>query len=509
MRKTLLLPLLLVVAERVSGDACDDFCIAQLSRPVCSKGSWCKNNRDCHSLFWTGSDRSSICVFKGDSSCQNKFPVLCHEAEERMKPRQTSTSPPTTAPRIGPTDFWDGTEEEIEQRLRDLGILYETTTSRPSPALTTTNPPAALMVGSGHFDSREYSHVAVIPDVHGDAEFFLESLWIVFERVEPANHGVSKNRFFDHVRRIADSIEFPSGESTLSRLPVPLSKRGKRIALVQLGDIMDRGPRSFYSYRILASIESAIGWKLIQLAGNHDLMIYNPRSASFPDGFDLRYNHDPTDISNDQAKLLFGPGGDLSTYIIQKDLIVARIGTQPLAGDYRIDPRSPDTLFVHAGVDIFWADEYLKANGKAKKWEDLVSFLNDHQKGRFFNNLANAGSLANDETGPVFVRNIPESVGVESMRECARLQYLLEQLKVSRIIVGHTPDGEHRTREYCDSRFIITDVAMSRGMTRDGQPYALIMNLMDNGQKIRSMVAHYTHPDVGGLRFDQILLPVA
>ena len=64
----------------VSGDMCADFCIRQLGPAGCPKGSWCKNNHDCHSLFWTSDERTNICVFTGSSDCLDVRPVLCSEA---------------------------------------------------------------------------------------------------------------------------------------------------------------------------------------------------------------------------------------------------------------------------------------------------------------------------------------------------------------------------------------------------------------------------------------------
>jgi hypothetical protein len=491
----------------VSADACQDFCIAQLSKAGCSKGSWCKGGHDCQSLFWTGPDRSNICVFTGAGDCINTYPVLCGEAQARIRQplpsapvaTQRTTSTTTTVPastsRARAGDYFAGTDAELEEYLRSQGLLYD--------SATVTREASNLPIGLGHFDVSQFSHVVVIPDVHGDAEYFLYSLWLTFRKVEPSGHGLSKIRFFRQFRLLADSVVFPAGAPTVNPLPAPLSALGNRVAIVQLGDIMDRGSQSLYSYKILASIEAALGWKLIQLAGNHDLMIYNP---SMPGGLDLRYNRDPTDISASDARVLFSPGGPLINYIIENDLIMARIGGPMKTEEYQIDPSSPDTLFVHAGVDLFWANEFLRESGRARDWESLVAFLNEIKRAEFASNLLRATDLANDNDGPLFVRKIPESVGVEADRECVRLEYLMKNLQVSRVIVGHTPDADHRTREYCNSKMIITDVAMSRGMSPDGQPYAMVMTL-SGGTRVQSLVAHYDHPNAGGIHRDQVLFP--
>jgi hypothetical protein len=367
-------------------------------------------------------------------------------------------------------------------------------------------------LGLGHFDSRDFSHVVVIPDVHGDAENFIHSLWIAFQKVEPSGYQFGFSTFNGVVRRVAESVEFPSGRPS-SKPDKKLSTLGERVAIVQLGDIMDRGPQSLFSYKILASIETAIGWKLIQLFGNHDLMIYNPIDRkNFPDGFDLRYNIDPTDIRNEDAKRLFGPGGALRDYILNNDLVMARIGTPPKTDGkkYVIDPRSPDTLFVHAGLDIRWAFEFGKTAGIG--WEYMIQSINERYLQTFKTDPSAAARLANDYYGPLFTREIPNSVndrskirpGYSYAKYCVDLETLLEKLHVSRIIVGHTPDGRHETKSYCDGRFLVTDIAMSRGMCRGctGQPYALVMTLGEGGSKIESMTSHYNHMSTRGIRKD-------
>jgi hypothetical protein len=380
------------------------------------------------------------------------------------------------------------------------GVAYQ----KPLQVLVPPNKIVEPSRRSGHFDSRDFSHVVVIPDVHGDAENFIYSLWIAFQKVEPSGYEVEFPTFDRKVREVAESVEFPSGQART----IPhsrLSSLGKRVAIVQLGDIMDRGPQSLFSYKILASIETAIGWKLIQLFGNHDLMIYNPE---FPGGFDLRYNKKPTDISDEDAIRLFGPGGALRDYILNKGLVMARIGTPPKEDGtaYVIDPKSPDTLFVHAGLDPRWASEFGKTNRIG--WKKMIESINQRYLQAFNDDPSAPAELANDDDGPLFTREIPNSFEDYSKRpyenNCSDLIQVLKRIRVSRIIVGHTPDPQHETKSYCDGRFLVTDIAMSRGMCRGctGQPYALVMTLGEGGSKIESMTSHYNHWDTAGIRKD-------
>ena len=363
-------------------------------------------------------------------------------------------------------------------------------------------PPPPVVSGLGHFDSRQFSHIVVIPDVHGDAEYFIKSLWIAFEQVEPARAAhISEKVFVNRIQHIAKTVEFPSGESTLKPLPAPMSTLGYQVGIVQLGDIMDRGPQSFLSYQILASIEISIGWKLIQMFGNHELLIYRPA------GFDLQYNtHPSTDIPNAKAMELFAPGGALREYLIREDLVVARIGMPVVdpSVPYEQNPHKPDTLFVHANVDLPWAIRFLESIGKDNRpnspnWLQFIELLNAHARNDLHRFPDLPGNIGFDDSDPLWSRGLPDAINPDDLADhCNRLDEFMNRVHVSRVIVGHTPEKKHRvintTRAKCNNKFIITDVAMSRGMSLDGQPYAFIMGLADGGGTLESMKAYYRHP---------------
>ena len=108
-----------IVFTTVSADMCQDLCFRELGRAGCSKGSWCKNNKDCQSLFWTSALKTAICVFDGTAACSNKYPVLCHEAAARLggAPATTTTTPKPMAAAVATT----------------------TTTARPTATTTSTS----------------------------------------------------------------------------------------------------------------------------------------------------------------------------------------------------------------------------------------------------------------------------------------------------------------------------------------------------------------------------------
>ena len=45
-------------------------------------------------------------------------------------------------------------------------------------------------------------------------------------------------------------------------------------------------------------------------------------------------------------------------------------------------------------------------------------------------------------------------------------------------------------------------------MSTNGQPYALLLTLGNEGRSLDSMVAHYDHPMASGRKGDQTLLPL-
>jgi hypothetical protein len=338
--------------------------------------------------------------------------------------------------------------------------------------------------GLGDYDTRDYLHLVIIPDVHGDAENFIHSLWIGFQQTEPAGHGITFPVLDKALRDAAKSVEFPEGKPKV--VPVkPLSKLGRQIAFVQLGDIMDRGRQSYLSYKLLASVEAVIGWKSVQLFGNHDIMIYDPRVEG---GFYLNYNKGETDMPDDLAKSLFKPGGALREYLNKNNLILARFGSP-----YGSGPKHANTLFVHGGLPHGWLCSILPDLGIGKRFELFVDAVNKAKRRDFSETPDETGTFAWSRMSPVFSRMVSY---VDTSNEicsaedaCADLDQVLRKLNVDRIIVGHTPDRTVRAK--CNSKFIVADVTMSRGFRLGGRPFAMVLSLSDDGSVASSLNAFY------------------
>jgi len=193
---------------------------------------------------------------------------------------------------------------------------------------------------------------------------------------------------------------------------------GGDLAIVQTGDILDRGDHEREIIDLFERLEreaAAAGGSFTWLLGNHELM-----NA----GGDYRYVtdrgwHDFTDRKADLA-----PGGRYAHVMAGQDVVV-RIG---------------DTLFSHAGVLPERAADLPAVNRAARCWLD----------GR-----GAAPDVATDPEGPVWTR----AWGGEGV-DCDRLRAALGALGARRMVVAHTPQLGGITSA-CDGALWRIDTGMS------------------------------------------------
>lgn len=84
---------------------------------------------------------------------------------------------------------------------------------------------------------------------------------------------------------------------------------------------------------------------------------------------------------------------------------------------------------------------------------------------------------------------------------CTEVKQILTRFRVSRMIVGHTPQASKRREVFCGGRFVVADVTMSRGFRTGGQPMALVLSHKEDvigSVSLDSMIAHFTHTISGG-----------
>ena len=306
----------------------------------------------------------------------------------------------------------------------------------------------------------------------------LRSLWLALKRVDGIA-DTSMMIFSEFVsafdRMIVDSVA-PS--------PV-LSRTGSSVALIQLGDLVDRGPDSAKCVMIIRVAKQVLGWTVFTLYGNHEVWSIM--------GVSTEFIH-PTEISGfgdvHIRKAVFAPGGPLHIVMREEFLGMVRLSSVASGtGNMSIsDPRNPNTLFVHGGVELDWL---LTANMTGGV-DDVNAKLHKAVASRrtLYPWMFPSSPLSTRELAQA---DEPDICG--SMLERALAHY-----NVARIVVGHTPQDDQLVKTRCDGRIVLTDVMMSRwmmGVDTDGwprsrgQPVAVIMHMNPEGL-LDSIVAHYT-----------------
>ena len=289
---------------------------------------------------------------------------------------------------------------------------------------------------SHEISSSSFSDMIVVADVHGDSEALLRSLWVGFRRIHPESEcdWTCFQAAFD-----------PSSTSA------PLSDRDD-VAVIQMGDLVDKGPHTRECFRMARSIEAVIGWPVLFLFGNHELSHIEGvllENAGIPNPH-LPYDVHPEDedlCNKTQRAALFGRESELFQFMMTNFMSVVRLDSRHAM---------PRTLFVHGSIDLDWIDTVLGV----KDWK-TVSEINEAVR-----KLLQTGSWQDLEhviKGPLHDRSRSifwNRSFWDDPDVCSRIDVILERFNVSRIIVGHTPHPTVLTM--CDNKIISLDAAMSR-----------------------------------------------
>lgn len=198
---------------------------------------------------------------------------------------------------------------------------------------------------------------------------------------------------------------------------------GGKAWLLQTGDLLDRGDDEQQILDDLERLEkeaAAAGGRTVWLNGNHELMNV---------AGDWRYVT-PGGLADFETvpggrKAAFTPGGPYAKVLAGQN-IVAIVG---------------DTAFVHGGILPGVAATLDDSNHDARCW------------------LAGQGPLPavlEDNRGPLWDRTF----GVETA-DCDLLDRALAELKVARLVVGHTPQP-NGVNALCDGKLWRIDVGLAR-----------------------------------------------
>ena len=314
---------------------------------------------------------------------------------------------------------------------------------------------------SGDIDSRLYKNIVVIPDVHGDINSLIVSLWMALVEIE----GPSVPFF--HFQGVLQAYYQEDDEEDYELM----SKFPTETLVIQLGDLFDRGPYGMQCMKTVGGIPSTIGWPVVRLWGNHELMnhlgtssmyIHTGERAAWADEFGS------ASARVDEFKL----GGSVWNELTRASLLMARVA-DPTEIDHT-RRGSVSTLFVHGGLDHYWIDELLG---------DLPSSgLVDHINQKVASDFPSYLEALSASISPLWNRDMAQ-VSEEYICE-HHLPSLLERFKVSRIVIGHTPQRDLRMKTLCEGRIILADSAMSAWMRKtewtvaedEGHDYGIVGN---------------------------------
>jgi hypothetical protein len=293
-----------------------------------------------------------------------------------------------------------------------------------------------------------YDYVVSVPDIHGDLEALLRSLWLAKVEIDGSDSAGS----FENFTKLFEKGEF---------LGIT-----KRVLIVQTGDIVDRGAQSLSCYKAMDRIDKVLGWDLVNLIGNHEVMTMAGQADHYA------HENDIAEFGSLEARRAsFSKGGPMWKKITDSFLFMVRVQTGNEAA-----------LFVHAGLDSRWLSKLRK---------DLVSvgqinefLISELKKDPSTNFLSSASS-------PVWTRDLANG---KEKNVCDRLlPKVLERFNVNRMIVGHTPQQNLMADVRCNSTLILADVAMSRwmGSGKFGNPSAFLFQLGNDGSILERIYSVY------------------
>jgi hypothetical protein len=355
----------------------------------------------------------------------------------------------------------------------------------------------------------------VIPDTHGDFKSAVRSVSAAYTniraRITPGAAQAIKDEDESGFRkRMVDSIKnFRKGILPES---FAFQEDASKIVLIQLGDLVDRGPHSIDCIDLFEVLPSVLGWKVIKLYGNHDIwtVLGNPMIETENGGRIKGYIHKDdlkkfvpagaplNEESNSKYRIpQFRKGGKYYQRYINSYLAMSRLTSTKTP--------STNTLFVHAGIDLDWFFEIAFKVPEFSRWvmsasrradqtsmtqngdinafnravrKYLLSDRWDEEKNRFF---APNAHIRSDDVAKSFLwtRRIPNRKWYQ-FGTCGLVEGILRFFNVARIIVGHTPQERWEFKTMCGGQFMIIDVGMSEWMSGQPRPTAMVMKIDEN-----------------------------
>ena len=303
-----------------------------------------------------------------------------------------------------------------------------------------------------------YDFVVSVPDVHGDLEALLRAMWMV--RVEAVNEADLKYEYFRQI--------FVSAIKEEKFTPIS-SPKDPRILLIQTGDIIDRGEASLSCYKAIWKVKAVLGWDVVNLVGNHEVMTIAGRADHYAHADDVR------EFGSKKARReAFSPGGSIWRRITEEFQFLARVNMG----------ETESVLFVHAGLDSGWLKNLKLTNPLTV--QSINELLMRELK------LNPNSNLLTSSTSPIWTRDLANK---HEKTVCDKmLPKIFDSLGgITRMVVGHTPQEQLVADAKCEAKLILADVAMSRwmGSGKFGNPSAVIFSLENDGSQLSRIHAVY------------------
>lgn len=344
---------------------------------------------------------------------------------------------------------------------------------------------------TGDLSTAEYDTVVVIPDTHGDSEAAIRSLWLAHEKV---NYPVGVSLEYDSFATVF--YEYLD----LEKVPLePLAGRKTGVALVQLGDLIDRGPYSQECIHVFQAVGPILGWHALNLYGNHELLAFTGYTG------EMIHPEDAQKYSSVATRASEFFHAAHPTF-----LGMARYAS-PIPLNEVPQSENPNTLFVHAGVEKVWLEWFAQYSGlPLEKMGSEMGRINQIVKHLMATEESATCAFSND----ISILWTRAYVELSDEELCgAMIDSVLRSFDVARIVVGHNPQDDMEMKTRCDGKIILADVMMSRWMTRrdvdeeefeGGRPVAMILTTDAATGKLVSMEVHHTELSSGAPTADEL-----
>ena len=350
---------------------------------------------------------------------------------------------------------------------------------------------AELTEKHGGISASQYSQVVILPDVHGDLDALLHSLLVALRQIDNIDISFQAfaEPFYNLIYAVIGTLS-RQDEFDISELySKPALSTRQDVVIVQLGDLVDRGPFSVECIFAMEVIPAVIGWRVVQLYGNHELLNLE-RYFGFVhhrDGY-LFELLSPNNAERLRQEAFTSPSGMVYKHVISQFLGLGVLQASP-STQYESRSEDPRTLFLHGGIDLEWLAD-VAPNGQSL--HEINTKITDLIRRSAEGEL----TLIDDRVSILWDRVLAQAPEPEV---CAVVELILQHFQVARIVIGHTPQDDMTVKMRCNGAIMLADVRMSRWMISDfhegelssGQPVAIIMTIDPSSEKLQSIDVHY------------------